>query len=165
MRLAVTLFLVAAGCGSERGKLPDAPGGGSEDGAMAEDAPPGSDGSLTADAPTPDAAIDAFHPDAFSGLQDLRIDCHNTCVLTSVPARIDVPAGTSFEVNWKNVGDTECDVTKHDPFNNVPIIIGLEPGTSYHDTVHQWCGPFTGTFQFRIYICTIPSDIQVNCGA
>jgi hypothetical protein len=104
-------------------------------------------------------------PDAFSGLQDIRIDCHNTCVLSSVPARIDVPAGTSYEVNWINVGDTECDVTKHDPFNDVPIIIGLEPGNSVHDAVHQWCGQFTGTFQFRIYICTVPNDIQVNCGA
>ena len=115
--------------------------------------------------PEPDAALDAFVPDAFSGMQTLKIDCHNTCVLTSVPARIDVPAGTSFDVNWQNVGDTECDVTKHDPFNNVPIIIGLQPGTSYHDTVHQWCGQFTGTFQFRIFIRTLPSDIQVNCGA
>lgn len=164
MRLALLpLVLVVTACGSERGKLPDAPGG-SGDAPVAEDAPPGGDGP-TADAAPPDAPLDAFVPDAFSGLQDIRIDCHNTCVLASVPARIDVPAGTSFEVNWRNVGDTDCDVTKHDPFNNVPIIIGLQPGTSYHDTVHQWCGPFTGTFQFRIYVCTIPSDIQVNCGA
>ena len=164
MRLALFL-VVAAACGSERGKLPDAPGGPGDDGATADDAPPGGDGPLTADAPNPDAALDAFQPDAFSGLQDLKIDCHNTCVLMSVPSRIDVPAGTSFEVNWKNVGDTDCDVAKIDQFNQVPIIIGLQPGTSYHDTVHQWCGQFTGTFQFRVDICTVHNYIPVNCGA
>lgn len=165
MRL-VLLLVVAAACGSERGKLPDGGGGSSDDAAQAEDAPSGgSDGPQTPDAPQPDAAVDAFVPDAFSGKQDIRLDCHNTCVLSSVPASINVPAGTSFEVNWINVGDTECDVSKVDQFNNVPIIIGLEPGTSYHDMVHQWCGQFTGTFRFRIYICTVPNDIPVNCGA
>ena len=45
------------------------------------------------------------------------------------------------------------------------ILIGLEPGTSYHDTVHDWCGTlFTGTFDFRISICTLPSYIPVDCG-
>ncbi|MBL9014149.1 MAG: hypothetical protein JNL83_08225 [Myxococcales bacterium] len=163
MRL-VLLLVVATACGSDRGKLPDGGGAGSDDAPVAEDAPPGGDGPA-ADAPSPDAAVDAFVPDAFSGKQDIRIDCHNTCVLASVPASISVPAGTSFEVNWINVGDTECDVSKVDQFNNVPIILGLEPGTSYHDMVHQWCGSFTGTFRFRIYICTVPNDIPVNCGA
>ena len=72
------------------------------------------------------------------------------------------PAGI---VNWINVGDTDCDVAKIDQFNQVPIIIGLQPGTSYHDTVHQWCGQFTGTFQFRVDICTVHNYIPVNCGA
>jgi hypothetical protein len=93
-------------------------------------------------------------PDAFPAVLDVRIDCHNTCVLTAMPARIDVHAGT------------ECDVAKIDSFNQVPIIIGLEPGTSYHDSVREWCGSlFTGTFDFRVSICTIHSCIPVDCSA
>ena len=43
---------------------------------------------------------------------------------------------------------------------------GLEPGTSYHDTVREWCGTlFTGTFDFRVTICTIHSYIPVDCSA
>jgi hypothetical protein len=116
------------------------------------------DGAMT-DAPPPDAAA----PDAFPGVLDLRIDCRNDCVLVADPASIAVPAGTTFEVNWINVGDTECDVAKVDQFNEVPIIIGLEPGTSYHDTVREWCGIFTGTFDFRVTICTLHSYIPVDC--
>jgi len=42
----------------------------------------------------------------------------------------------------------------------------FDPGTSYHDPVHTWCGAiFTGTFEFRVDICTLPSYIPVNCGA
>ena len=126
------------------------------------------DGAL-ADAPvTHDArAIDAAPTiDAFPSVLDVRIDCHNTCVLTANPAAINVSAGTSFQVNWINVGDTVCDVNKIDQFNHVPIIIGLEPGTSYHDPVHDWCGTqFTGTFDFEVRICEISSYIPVNCGA
>jgi hypothetical protein len=105
-------------------------------------------------------------PDAFPAVLDVRIDCHNDCVLHAMPSMISVPAGTSFQVNWINVGDTDCDVAKIDQFNQVPIILGLEPGTSYHDPVHDWCGTlFTGTFNFRISICTLPSYIPVDCGA
>ena len=104
--------------------------------------------------------------DAFPEVLDVRIDCHNTCTLVASPSSINVSAGTDFEVNWINVGDTDCDVAKIDQFNQVPIIQGLAPGTSYHDPVHTWCGAiFTGTFQFRIDICTLPSYIPVNCGA
>lgn len=104
--------------------------------------------------------------DAFPAVLDVRIDCHNTCVLAANPAAINVHAGTSFQVNWVNVGDTPCDVTKVDTYNHVPIILGLDPGTSYHDPVHDWCGTqFTGTFDFEILICTLPSEIPVNCGA
>ncbi len=120
------------------------------------------------DASTPrDAARDAGAlPDAFPSVLDLRIDCHNDCVLHATPAKIDVSAGTSFQVNWINVGDTDCDVAKIDQFNQVPIILGLEPGMSYHDPVHDWCGTqFTGTFEFRVSICTLPSYIPVNCGS
>jgi len=117
------------------------------------------------DAPVADAPTDPPPVDAFPGVLDLRIDCHNDCVLVADPAAIAVPAGTSFEVNWINVGDTECDVAKIDEFNQVPIIIGLEPGTSYHDPVHDWCGSFTGTFDFRVSICTLHSYIPVDCAA
>lgn len=156
-----SLAITACGSRREPGEGDDAPaddahldGASSSDGG-ADDAP------ASADAALPDAP-----PDAFPSILDVRIDCHNTCVLTATPPRIDVPAGTAFEVNWINVGDTECDVAKIDQFNQVPIIIGLAPGTSYHDAVRKWCGPqFTGTFDFRVSICTIPSYIPVDCSA
>lgn len=112
-----------------------------------------------------DAAADAVILDAFPAVLDVRIDCHNDCTLHATPAMIGVTTGTSFQVNWINVGDTECDVAKIDQFNQVPIVLGLEPGTSYHDSVRDWCGTlFTGTFEFRVSICTLPSYIPVNCG-
>jgi hypothetical protein len=125
----------------------------------ADDGPSMDDGSTPPlDAPPLDAP-------GFPAKLDLGIDCHNTCVLTANPASIAVPTGTEFTVNWINTGDTECDVAKIDQFNQVPIIIGLEPGTSYHDSIRKWCGPFTGTFQFRITICTIHSYIPVDCSS
>jgi len=160
------LLAVTAACGTRRepgGEMGiDAPAGSDAPTDARSDASPG-DGPIAIDAPpdappTPDAYV-------FPAVLDLRIDCHNTCVLTAMPSRIDVPAGTEFEVNWINVGDTECDVAKIDQFNQVPIIIGLEPGTSYHDSVREWCGPFTGTFNFRVSICTIHSYIPVDCAA
>jgi len=107
------------------------------------------------------APIDA---PAFPYKLDLGINCHNDCTLIANPASIAVPTGTKFTVNWINTGDTECDVAKIDQFNQVPIVLGLEPGTSYYDSIREWCGPFTGTFDFRISICTLPSYIPVNCG-
>jgi hypothetical protein len=160
--LTLSLLLVAA-CGTRRGKLPDAATGGDDDAGLA-DASELADAET--DAPVDAKQLDAMTLDAFPAVLDVRIDCHNTCVLTATPPAINVSAGTGFEVNWINVGDTDCDVAKIDQFNQVPIIIGLEPGTSYHDPVHTWCGTlFTGTFQFRINICTLPSYIPVNCGA
>ncbi|HET9988120.1 MAG TPA: hypothetical protein VFQ65_06365 [Kofleriaceae bacterium] len=137
--------------------------------------PPGTTGDATIDrdathlpgdaAGVVDAHADAVIPDAFPAVLDVRIDCHNDCTLHATPPMIAVSAGTSFQVNWINVGDTVCDVAKIDQFNQVPIILGLDPGTSYHDPVHDWCGTlFTGTFEFRISICTLPSYIPVNCG-
>lgn len=112
-----------------------------------------------------DAPADTAIPDAFPAVLDVHIDCHNDCTLHATPSMIAVTAGTSFQVNWINVGDTECDVAKIDQFNQVPIVLGLEPGTSYHDAVRDWCGTqFTGTFDFRVSICTLPSYIPVNCG-
>ena len=145
------LVLLLAACGS---KSPAQPGSdaGRDSGGGGDDA--GTDAPADA-APT---------IDAFPSVLDMRINCRNDCVLIANPPSITVSAGTSFEVNWINTGDTECDVAKVDQFNQVPIIIGLEPGTNYHDSVRDWCGPFTGTFQFRVSICTIHSYIPVNCG-
>ena len=158
--LRFTLLLVAA-CGSaaDRDKARDADTTAEHDSALLPD-----DGSIATDAAI---AVDAAPPDApaFPSKLDLKINCRNDCVLIANPASIAVPAGTEFTVNWINVGDTECDVAKIDPFNHVPIVIGLEPGTSYHDSVREWCGAFTGTFDFRVTICTIHSYIPVDCGA
>jgi len=162
-RLVFPVALAIAGCGSrhDHGTSGDAPGA---------DAHAPNDG--VADAPhalpdaAHDAATDSATPDAFPSVLDLRIDCHNDCTLIAHPPSIAVMAGTSFQVNWINVGDTDCDVAKIDQFNQVPIVLGLEPCTSYHDAVHDWCGAiFTGTFEFQVSICTVPSYIPVNCGA
>ena len=125
-----------------------------------------SDGSDIRDGALADTTpADAAAPDApgFPYKLDLHINCRNDCVLIANPASIAVPAGTKFTVNWINTGDTDCDVAKIDQFNQVPIIIGLEPGTSYYDSIREWCGMFTGTFNFRVSICTIHSYIPVDC--
>jgi hypothetical protein len=161
IRFALIAVALAA-CGRARPDHADGGGGGggAGDASADEDAPAMHDARLH------DASPDSATIDAFPAVLDERIDCHNDCVLVANPSSINVSAGTGFEVNWINVGDTECDVAKIDQFNQVPIIIGLQPGTSYHDTVHTWCGSlFTGTFQFRVDICTLPNYIPVNCGA
>ena|SRR5688572_30363839 len=159
MRLALVLLLVA--CGRPRSDSGEPPG---------DDAPPvDADETAHDGAPTDDSlvTVDAANPDApaFPSKLDLKINCRNDCVLIANPSSIAVPKGTEFTVNWVNVGDTDCDVAKIDQFNHVPIIIGLEPGTSYHDSVREWCGQFTGTFNFRVSICTIHSYIPVDCDA
>jgi hypothetical protein len=162
VRILVIRFALIAlvACGKSRPDHPDGGGGG------AVDASPGKDALAMHDARSPDAPRDAATIDAFPAVLDERIDCHNDCTLVANPSSINVSAGTGFEVNWINVGDTECDVAKIDQFNQVPIILGLQPGTSYLDSVRTWCGSqFTGMFEFRIDICTIPSYIPVNCGA
>lgn len=165
MRLRLFLVLTTAACGShaDPGNPGDdanttAPGdsGGGADTTMHDAAIDGTTVTAT------DAAVDA---PAFPSKLDLRINCRNDCVLIANPSSIAVPAGTEFTVNWINTGDTDCDVAKIDQFNQVPIVIGLEPGNSYYDSVREWCGQFTGTFQFRVSICTIHSYIPVNCNA
>lgn len=157
MRRALLLALVA--CGHPQSE-PGADSGstGDDDATTVRDA-------ATADGHAP--ALDAFVPQDAPGFPyklNLGINCHNDCTLIANPASIAVPAGTKFTVNWMNTGDTDCDVAKIDQFNQVPIVLGLEPGTSYYDSIREWCGPFTGTFEFRISICTIPSYIPVDCG-
>lgn len=159
MRAALLVVLTAA-CGNHADKA-DPTG----------DAQTTDDASVPGDAGHHDAALndakpaDAAGPDAFvfPSKLDLKINCRNDCVLIANPASLAVPKGAEFTVNWINTGDTECDVAKIDQFNQVPIIIGLEPGTSYHDSVRKWCGQFTGTFNFRVSICTIHSYIPVDC--
>jgi hypothetical protein len=159
MRWLVLVGVVACG------RHPGNGGGGDDDAGVVADGNRGSD-ATTDDATVADAARDASTIDAFPAVLDVHLNCHNDCTLIADPPSISVTAGTEFKVNWINVGDTECDVAKVDEFNHVPIILGLEPGMSYLDPVHAWCGQiFTGTFDFEIRICTIPSDIPVNCGA
>ncbi len=165
MRLApvLVLALALAACGSRSDtsdpswddSMNDENDTASDAGADIVDAATGDAPSATPDAPPPDAG--------FPSKLDLYINCRNDCVLIANPSSIAVPAGTEFTVNWINTGDTECDVAKIDQFNQVPIIIGLEPGTSDHDSIRKWCGAFTGTFDFRVTICTIHSYIPVDC--
>ena len=164
VRTGVRLVILAvlAACGSPR--APDM--GGDDTGDAGDPAGDASSTTPDGDIPRVDAAIvpaDAAGPDAFPSVLDLKINCRNDCVLIADPPSITVQAGTEFTVNWINTGDTECDVAKIDQFNQVPIIIGLEPGTSHHDNVREWCGPFTGTFNFRVSICRIHSFIPVDC--
>jgi hypothetical protein len=164
MRPALVLLIVTAACGHPADPDGSRHDAGATDGDSADDA----NGLVDAATDAPHVTSpDAAKPDAFvfPATLDLKINCRNDCVLVANPASVAVPAGTKFTVNWINTGDTDCDVAKIDQFNQVPIIIGLEPGTSYHDTVREWCGPFTGTFNFRISICTIPSYIPVDCSA
>ncbi len=151
--------MLVAACGHPSHGMGDPP---SDDGVDHDGATTSDDGSTTGDdgsTMTADAAVDAGFPSKL----DLSINCHNDCTLIANPASIAVPEGTEFTVNWINTGDTECDVAKIDQFNQVPIIIGLEPGMSYHDSIRKWCGQFTGTFNFRVTICTIHSYIPVDC--
>jgi hypothetical protein len=125
------------------------------------------------DAAAPDAlALDAAVPDASAMDASTMLDFtviiteSNTCDITTNPASISVPAGTSFTVNWVNsaASASNVDVAKIDMFNQVPIVLGLEPGNSYHDTVRAWCGAlFMGMFQFRITGCAMPYYLNVNC--
>jgi hypothetical protein len=160
MRFAIVFALAACGSGPDTGNP-------SRDGSIGSDSDSTVDAADMQDANTSDASAtaDAGPPDAppFPSKLDVQINCRNDCVLIANPSSISVPAGTKFTVNWINTGDTECDVAKVDQFNQVPIIIGLEPGTSYHDSIREWCGLFTGTFNFRITICTIHSYIPVDC--
>ncbi len=101
------------------------------------------------------------------GVLDIVIWAANDCTFVTDPASITVPEGTEFTVNWINhpSSEVEVDVAKIDPFNHVPIIIGMEPGTSYHDDIREWCGDlFTGTFDFRVTSCFDPHYIPVDCG-
>src|SRR5258706_1425746 len=70
------------------------------------------DARATSDGAPHDAATDAAAVDAFPAVLDVHIQCRNDCVLVAQPPSITVTAGTSFQVNWINTGDTICDVNK-----------------------------------------------------
>lgn len=106
--------------------------------------------------------------DLADGVLDVTIIAHDDCTITTMPASISVPEGTEFTVNWISAAssETNVDVAKIDAFNAVPIILGMEPGSSYHDEVRVWCGMlFTGTFDFEITSCFEPQLIPVDCSA
>ena len=136
------------------------------------DAPLSADADSRSDAGTApvdagaDAPADAGSPDAGSLVFDVRVLADGACSdLSFDPPSISVPAGTSFTVNWINA--TGCTPIDIDKGGTVPIVIGLEPGTSYHDTVREWCGTlFTGTFFFRAYYApSFPYYLDVDCSA
>lgn len=102
---------------------------------------------------------------AWNGRFTVNVFASNVCKLSSTPASIAVTAGTSFKVTWVNsaASSYNIDIDKIDMFNQVPLIIGLEPGMSWTDSVRDWCGIFTGTFSFRIRIGCDTYYIPVNC--
>jgi hypothetical protein len=126
-------------------------------------------GSLADTGSLADAGTDAAttSPDAATSgprVIGVRVLADSACSdLSFDPPSISVPAGTSFTVDWINAtGCTEVDIDKN---GDVPIVIGLEPGASYHDTVREWCGSlFTGTFYFRAYYSpSFPYYLDVDC--
>ena len=101
------------------------------------------------------------------GILDIVVTAHDDCTFTTDPASITVPEGTAFTVNWVSsaASEIEFDIAKIDDFNQVPIVIGMEPGTEHHDEVREWCGDlFTGTFDFRVTSCFDHHYIPVDCG-
>jgi hypothetical protein len=103
----------------------------------------------------------------FMGVLTVKIFASNTCKVTTEPASISVPRGSTFTVNWQNLPTSSyaVDVDKRDAFNLVSIVIGLGAGMSHHDTVRPWCGIFTGTFFFRVRTACGQYEIPVNCSA
>ena len=134
-----------------------------DDGSTSADASTGAtdDGVMTTDGSSSESGDDLD-----DGILDVTIIAHDDCTITTIPASITVPEGTEFTVNWISAATSEApvDVAKIDQFNAVPIILGMEPGTSYHDEVREWCGDlFTGTFDFEITSCFDPQYIPVDC--
>ncbi|MBC8069525.1 MAG: hypothetical protein IAG13_14405 [Deltaproteobacteria bacterium] len=141
-------------------------GEGESDSAGSSAAEASSDGTGT---PTDDGGSSSTGTpnDLDDGILDIIVTAHDDCTFTTVPSSITVPEGTEFTVNWISAAssDIEFDIAKIDPFNQVPIVIGMEPGTAYHDEVRSWCGVlFTGTFDFRVTSCFDPQYIPVDCG-
>jgi hypothetical protein len=112
-----------------------------------------------------DAGVDGGPPDAGTRVTRVRVLADGACSgLAFDPPSISVPAGTSFTVEWINAtGCTDIDI---DMGGTVPIVIGLEPGMRYHDTIREWCGSFTGTYVFRAYYSpSFPAYLDVDCSS
>jgi hypothetical protein len=139
-------------------------------GVVDEDSSAGDDVATTTDDDTSssdEGSSSESGDDLEDGILDVTIIAHDDCTITTIPASITVPEGTEFTVNWISAATSEApvDVAKIDQFNAVPIILGMEPGTSYHDEIREWCGDlFTGTFDFEITSCFDPHYIPVDCG-
>ncbi len=117
----------------------------------------------TIDAGSDGGMPDAGPPDGGERVFGVRVLADGACSeLSFDPASISVPAGTSFTVSWTNAtGCTEIDI---DMGGTVPIVLGLEPGTSHHDTIREWCGTYTGTYVFRAYYSpSFPAYLDVDC--
>lgn len=172
---AVLSFAMAlAGCSSggapaNSGKPPGSDnqdgGGGEDGGTSSDDLAMHLDGMSSGDLRGKDDLASGVDLAPFKGVLNVKIFASNTCKITTDPAAIAMPAGSSFTVNWMNSATSsyEVDVAKRDPFNLVPILIGLEIGNSYHDRVREWCGLFTGRFWFRISTACDQFEIPVDC--
>jgi hypothetical protein len=137
---------------------------GGADGAGAEDAPVDAAKDAPVDA-AEDAPVDAG-ADANGQTLVIRVDPRNDCTVTTVPpSPIRVAAGQWFHATFINVGEISTDIDKRDPFNLVPLVIGLEPGMTYADTIRPWCQGLSGKFWFEITPCAnSPYDLEVDCG-
>jgi hypothetical protein len=131
---------------------------GGADGSGAADG--GADGSGAAD-----AALDAG-ADANGETLVIRVDPRNDCTVTTIPpSPIHIPAGQWFHATFINVGEISTDIDKRDQFNVVPLVLGLDPGMTYADTIRPWCQGFSGKFWFEITPCqNFPYDLEVDCG-
>jgi hypothetical protein len=139
------------------------------DGSTASDTGAG-DGSKTADggadgAGADDAAVDAG-VDANGGTLLIKVNPRNDCTVTTIPpSPIHIPAGQWFHATFLNVGEISTDIAKRDQFNVVPLVLGLDPGMTYADTIRPWCQGFSGKFWFEITPCeNSPYDLEVDCG-
>jgi hypothetical protein len=192
--MAVALACAIAGCESggveadggahlDSGARVDASGGadaGREDAAVADaaiadasteidaaavDAGADAGSAVEVDAGTDGGPPDAGALDAGARVTRVRVLADGACSgLAFDPPSISVPAGTSFTVEWVNAtGCTDIDI---DMGGTVPIVIGLEPGMRYHDTIREWCGSFTGTYVFRAYYSpSFPAYLDVDCSS
>ncbi len=156
------LALMLAGCASE----PTWTEYGAESGRFAIEMP-GNPEMEDATAPSPDGELDLRI--AAVEIGDSAFAASETAFPEGFPISLEGAAeGTvanSMDGLVTSSSEVEVDVAKIDPFNHVPIIIGMEPGTSYHDDIREWCGDlFTGTFDFRVTSCFDPHYIPVDCG-
>ena len=123
------------------------------------------DGAAADGAEAGDAAFDAG-VDANGETLVIRVNPRNDCTVTTIPpSPIKIPAGQWFHATFINVGEISTDIDKRDPFNLVPLVLGLEPGNTYADTIRPWCQGFSGKFWFEINPCeNTPYDLEVDCG-